>query len=133
MLSAHPFEYRPLKPNRRNRGDYLRTQAHNGFLVREPSESWIPYLMGCDIVVTDHTSVALHSPLLERLVVSVPVPDEVIREDAADLGEVAREDVKEQPADDPQSAAARGSRNRSTAELMRSSRNRPRRLAKSAS
>jgi hypothetical protein len=39
MLSAHPFEYRPSKPNRRNRGEYLRTQARNGFLVREPSES----------------------------------------------------------------------------------------------
>jgi len=101
VLNIHPLEYRPQPAGERVWGEYLRTQRQHGFLVREPTEDWMRYMVACDIVLTDHTSLALHGALLGRPPVYAPVRDELlepgslvwrlreiaptIRADAADL------------------------------------------------
>ncbi|MFC1739413.1 CDP-glycerol glycerophosphotransferase family protein [Planctomycetota bacterium] len=103
VLSAHPMEYRPKPPGERVWGEYVRTQKLHGFLVREPGEDWTSYLVACDVILTDHTSLALHGAVLGRPIVYVPVSDDlimegsitwrlreispVIKEDASDLRE----------------------------------------------
>ncbi len=38
----------------------------DGFIVREPSESWIPYMVASDIVVSDFTGLIEYAVLLEN-------------------------------------------------------------------
>jgi len=75
VLSAHPHEYREQPDNQRAWGEYLRTQACAGVVIRDPEESWVPHMVACDVMVTDHTALALHGVLLRRPLVYVPVPD----------------------------------------------------------
>lgn len=78
ILSAHPHEYRPRPNGERVWGEYLRLQKPRGFLVREPSEDWIPYLVASDIVVSDYTNLVQSAVLLEKPVVLTPVPEQCI-------------------------------------------------------
>jgi hypothetical protein len=78
IFSVHPIEYRPKPPGERVWGEHIREQAKDGFLIREPSENWVPYMVASDILLTDHTSLALHGALLERPFVFCPVPDELV-------------------------------------------------------
>jgi hypothetical protein len=78
MLSAHPHEYRPQPDGQRVWGEYLRSQRQYGFIVREPSEDWIPYLVASDIVVSDYTNLVQSAALLEKPIILTPVPDDVL-------------------------------------------------------
>jgi hypothetical protein len=78
MLTVHPNEYRPKPPGQRVWGQYLRTQRKHGFIVREPSEDWLPYMLACDIIITDHTSLLDYGVLLEKPTILVPVPEKFI-------------------------------------------------------
>jgi hypothetical protein len=78
IFSAHPHEYRPKHNGERVWGEYLRSQRGHGLTVREPSESWIPYMVASDIVVSDHTGLVEHAALLEKPIIMVPVPEGVI-------------------------------------------------------
>lgn len=78
ILSVHPNEYCPRAPGQRVWGEYLRSQREYGFVVREPSESWVPYMVACDIVLTDHTSLCDAAALLKKPIIFVPVREELI-------------------------------------------------------
>ncbi|MBN2137844.1 MAG: hypothetical protein JW720_08555 [Sedimentisphaerales bacterium] len=78
ILSAHPHEYRPKPAGQRVWGEYLRSQREFGFVVREPSESWISYLVASDIVLSDYTCLAQSAVLLEKPIILTPVPEELI-------------------------------------------------------
>jgi len=78
ILNVHPNEYRPKPPGQRVWGEYLRTCREDGFTVREPDESWAPYMVACDVLLTDFTSLALRGALLEKPTVYVPVPDGIL-------------------------------------------------------
>jgi len=82
VLTIHPNEYRPKPPGQRVWGEYLRTQKQSGFVVREPADDWKPYMVACDIIVTDHTCLAEYGVLLEKPIIRVPVPDECIWKDS---------------------------------------------------
>ena len=77
-LAIHPNEYHPKPPGQRVWGEYLRAQRKHGFIVREPSEDWLPYMLACDIIITDHTSLQVHGILLEKPIICVPIPDDFI-------------------------------------------------------
>ena len=83
VLTIHPNEYRSKPPGQRVWGDYLRSQRKHGFVVREPSEDWLPYMLACDIILTDHTSLQAYGILLEKPLICVPVPDDIIWRDSA--------------------------------------------------
>lgn len=78
ILSVHPIEHRPKPAGERVWGDYVREQSKDGFIIREPWEDWVPYMIASDIILADHTSLALHGVLLGRPFVYCPVPDELV-------------------------------------------------------
>ncbi len=78
ILNAHPHEYRPKPPGERVWGEVVRAQRQHAYLVREPDADWAPYMVACDVLLTDHTSLALHGALLGRPAVYVPVSDELL-------------------------------------------------------
>jgi len=83
ILSTHPHEYRAKPPGERVWGEYLRSFRADGFVVREPSEGWIPYMVASDIVVSDHTNLVQAAVLLEKPVIFSPVPKDVIWKESA--------------------------------------------------
>ena len=50
--------------------------------MREPEEDWMPYLVACDVLLTDYTSLALHGIILGRPAVYIPIPDDFLIEGA---------------------------------------------------
>ncbi len=78
VLSAHPHEYRRKPPGERVWGEHLRSQRQHGFAVREPSESWIPYMVAADIVLSDYTGLLEGAILLQKPIVLTPVPEQLI-------------------------------------------------------
>lgn len=117
ILNVHPHAYRPQPSGGRVWGEYLRTQREYGFIVREPDEDWMPYLVACDIILTDYTSLALRAALLDKPAVYVPIPEDdyflsedcpvrrlyelspVIKEDASDLGDRLHQALDDYPLD----------------------------------
>jgi GNAT superfamily N-acetyltransferase len=89
ILSAPPHEYRPRSDGGRVWGEYLRAQKQHGFIVREPSESWIPYMVASDVVVSDYTGLLEYAVLLEKRILLTPVPDETIWPDSV-IGKIRR-------------------------------------------
>ncbi len=82
ILSAHPHEFRADTKSNRIWGEYLRTQRQYGFLVREPSDSWIPYMIAADIVISDYTGLIEYAVLLNKPIILTPVPDNNIWKDS---------------------------------------------------
>ena len=78
IFSAHPHDHRHERTGQRVWGEYLREQSKHGFIIREPWDSWVPYMIASDVLLTDHTSLALHGALLGRPFVYCPVPDEAV-------------------------------------------------------
>jgi hypothetical protein len=78
MLSVHPWEYRPKPEGGRVWGEYLRTLGSEGFIIRDAGEDWMPYMAACDVILADHTALALHGVMLGRPFVYSPVPDQVV-------------------------------------------------------
>lgn len=78
VLSAHPHEYRPRRAGARVWGEYLRQLDEPGMRVRDPSEDWIPYLVACDVVVTDHSALAARAALAAKPMLFAPVADGVL-------------------------------------------------------
>jgi GNAT superfamily N-acetyltransferase len=83
VLREHPVEARKQPEGGRIWGEYLRTQRQHGLTVREPSESWIPYMVACDIVVSDFTGLIEYAVLLQRRIVLTPVPNTQIWQESA--------------------------------------------------
>ncbi len=113
ILDVHPYEYRTKPASQRTWGEYLHTQKEHGFIVRHPDEDWMPYMAACDVILADHTSLALYGALLERPVVYVPLPkflknndslmrrlyelSPVIKDDASDLGQCLQKATDDYP------------------------------------
>lgn len=82
VLSAHPHEYRPKPNGERVWGEHLRSQRARGFIVREPSEDWIPYMVASDVVVSDYTNLVQSAALLHKPIILTPVPEDCIWKDS---------------------------------------------------
>ncbi len=78
IISVHPNEYVAKYPGQRVWGEYLRTQRKHGYIIREPDEDFIPHMVACDIVLTDHTCLADYAMLLQKPIICVPVNREYI-------------------------------------------------------
>ena len=78
MVCAHPHEFRKQAPGQRAWGSYLHSLKEKGFIVRDPADDWFPYVLASDIVITDHTALCLDAALLQRPVIFVPTPEDII-------------------------------------------------------
>ena len=80
ILSAHPIEYKPREDGKRVWGEYLRELTKEGFDYRDCSDDWPPYMAASDILLTDHTSLALFGAVLSKPAIYTDFPDELIVE-----------------------------------------------------
>ena len=78
MVCAHPHEFRQQAHGQRAWGSYLHSLKAKGFIVRDPTDDWFPYVLASDIVITDHTALCLDAALLQRPVIFVPTPEDII-------------------------------------------------------
>jgi len=78
ILSAHPNEYRPRFDGKRTWGECFNEQRQYGLTVREPADSWMPYMVASDIVVSDFTSLIRSAALLKIPIILTPVPGELV-------------------------------------------------------
>ena len=117
ILNCHPHLYHPWAKADDGRiwGEYIGSQKPLGFMVREPDEDWAPFMVACDVLLTDYTSLALHGILLGRPAVYIPIPDDFLVEgslvwryrelspalkpDASNLGECLEKALNDYPAD----------------------------------
>lgn len=79
-LSIHPLEYITKPGEDISWGERLSAMRSEGFLVLDPGDDWEPYMVACDIILTDHTSLALYGVALGRHYVYAPVPDGAVEE-----------------------------------------------------
>ncbi len=56
ILSIHPLEYQKYSENIQPLGEWIESQKKYGFIVRNPKEDYIPYLISSDIVICDYSS-----------------------------------------------------------------------------
>ena len=112
-LTIHPMEYRSPATGTRSWGDRLSDLRREGFLVADPGERWEPYLVASDVIVADHTSLALYGMALRRPYVYAPIPEALVgkstltrrllgisptlRPDASNLRESLVQALKEYP------------------------------------
>jgi hypothetical protein len=75
ILSAHPHEYRAHPDGGRVWGTYLGEQRKDGFVIREPSDNWIPYMVASDIVISDFTGLMEYAVVLNKPLLVTVVPD----------------------------------------------------------
>ena len=73
MLALHPHEYRLQADGAEGWGLRLRAAAGIPFPIRDPAESWIPYMVAADIVLSDYTSLVQAAVLLAKPIVVTPV------------------------------------------------------------
>jgi len=82
ILNVHPHEYREKPPGQRVWGEYLRQQKKYGYWLADASEDWMPYMVASDIIVSDQTSLSLFGVILDRPIITVPIPDEQLTKGA---------------------------------------------------
>ena len=78
MIALHPHEYRMRADGTPGWGVRLRVDSGSQFRVRDPSESWIPYLLSADIVLSDYTSLVQAAVVLRKPIIVGPVSDGLI-------------------------------------------------------
>lgn len=78
LFSIHPNEYAPYDPAIRPMGDLVEAQRQRGMLVRNPKEDFLPYLVACDIVISDFSSLAESAILAGRKLIFSPYPDGLV-------------------------------------------------------
>lgn len=74
LIDIHPHEYRPNPDGSRVWGAYLRERSGADFALRDPSESWMPYMAAADLILTDHTTLALQCLPLGTPILQIPYP-----------------------------------------------------------
>jgi hypothetical protein len=78
IFVLHPREYRLNVGGGPGWGLRLRERAYKQFLIRDPSESWIPYLVSADLVISDHTSLVQSAVLLRKPILVCPVREGLV-------------------------------------------------------
>ena len=77
-LSIHPKEHSIKKQQETNWAETLSSLRNDGFLVLEVGEDWENYMLACDIILTDHTSLTSYGVVLGKPYIYTPVSDNVI-------------------------------------------------------
>ncbi len=75
LFSIHPNEYSAYDPVLLPMGQRVEAQRDRGMLVRSPKEDFLPYLVACDIVISDFSSLAESAILAGRKLIFSPYPD----------------------------------------------------------
>lgn len=82
-LSIHPQEYLSKKQYQlltsgEPLGEYVDSLDKEGFIIRKPTENYIPYLIAADIVVCDYSAMSELAILARRKVILSYFPDKLV-------------------------------------------------------
>lgn len=83
IMSAHPMDYKAWPYSVRVWGEHLQSLRKEGFQVREPSDDWLPYMAACDLILTDHTSLAVYGIPLGKPCLFIPLAENLLTEGSA--------------------------------------------------
>ena len=76
-ISIHPKEHQHKIETESDWNESLATLKSDGFLVMEFGEDWENYLVACDVILTDHSSLSSYGVALGKPYIYSPVPDYV--------------------------------------------------------
>lgn len=76
-LSIHPKEHAHRREVDSDWHETLSTLKNDGFLVLECGEDWENYMVACDVILTDHTSLTSYGVALGKPYIYTPVPENV--------------------------------------------------------
>lgn len=76
-LSIHPIEHMAKREAESDWHESLLTLKNDGFLVLECGEDWENYLVACDVILTDHTSLTSYGVALGKPYIYTPFPESV--------------------------------------------------------
>jgi hypothetical protein len=99
MLTIHAHEFRSTTNGKSPWGERLRSLRGRGVTVREPWDDPNPYLAACDVILTDHTSLAHLAALLQKPAVYVPIPESTLWEGSVTLRYYEMSSRLDDPAD----------------------------------
>lgn len=85
-ISIHPFEHSKRMSGDNKWLEYLSNLRSQGFLVLAPTEDWESYMLACDILLTDHTSLSLYGLPLGKSFIYVPIPEDSIEKNSITWG-----------------------------------------------
>ena len=78
-LSIHPLEHSLQIKNSTNWESYLSSLQKEGFFILKPGDNWDKFIVACDIILTDHTSLSLYGAAMYKPYIYVPVPENLIQ------------------------------------------------------
>lgn len=76
-LCIHPKEYVFKRETESDWNENLSMLKNDGFLVLESGEDWEHYMIACDVILTDHTSLSSYGVGLGKPYIFTPVPESV--------------------------------------------------------
>ena len=76
ILSIHPKEYTTYDESVQPLGEYVDSLAKDGFIVRDPKESSVDYMIAADVVICDYSSLCEEAMLAGKPVIMSDFPDE---------------------------------------------------------
>ena len=74
IFSIHPKEYTVYNTEIRPMGSLVEAQREKGFIVRSPSEDWLPYLIASDIIICDYSSLYELAIIAEKKIIFSDFP-----------------------------------------------------------
>ena len=74
IFSIHPKEYMVYNMQIRPMGPLVEAQREKGFIVRSPSEDWLPYLIASDIIICDYSSMYELAIIAEKKIILSDFP-----------------------------------------------------------
>lgn len=73
-LSIHPGEYKRYSDTQEPKGEYIDSMADKGFIIRKPSQDYIPYMIAADIVITDFSTMSEIAILCDKKLILSEFP-----------------------------------------------------------
>jgi len=77
ILTIHPIEYNRYRPDIEPLGKVIESARSEGFIVRSPSDDWMPYMIASDIVICDYSSLHESAILLNKKIIFSDFPDTI--------------------------------------------------------
>ncbi|MDD3139693.1 MAG: glycosyltransferase [Lachnospiraceae bacterium] len=74
ILSIHPREYTRYSEDIEPLGFYIDSLSQKGFIVRQPSEELLPYLIATDVVICDYSSLCEEAMLAGKRIILSDFP-----------------------------------------------------------
>jgi hypothetical protein len=80
IFSIHPNEYEVYDLQIKPMGLLVEAQREKGFIIRSPSEDWLPYLIASDVIICDYSSMYEIALIAEKKLILCDFPEDKVWE-----------------------------------------------------